>query len=674
MFVGLPAIIYDANPGEFSSPFLNILETYRVWAAAFLVLLVVPALALPRRLARVWAALVSVVAVYVWAHGVFQTHNFGAIDGQNWSAAVPLRHIAVEGLVIAAGAALVFLASLRLQKMLATFYLLLAAGLILQSWPTLSASKWLTVPDDIQMPKAAEFSAKANALVVLMDTMQSDVFEEVVAKNPALAKALDGFIFYPDTVGASPTTFLAMPTIHSGQMYRAGVPTADFFKDSIKNHSILTKVADAGYRALQVTAIQNICPANVECLAVDAAIRSKKSVVRSEGVNILDAVLFRLAPLGLKNAAYNEGEWIVQNLVEDKRFIQKALKDNYFLQNVAAAMTTSSDAPTLKFLHLMNTHPPYVFNDTCNYAGGQQDRTRENFRIQVKCSLDTFAELLAALKAHDIYDQTAIILLADHGNPGIESTRSPIEGSRAKLVGAANPTFAIKPVGSRGAFRAAGGEIYIGDFGATLCDLTKVCSAEAGISALKEPTGRTRLFNNYRWKNEFWRTSTIAGLTSYEVHGPIGRRENWIKDAPIKVGQTVDFGEKGASTMYVWNGWAQPEPWGTWSDGPVASLVMNPDKRVPSRVTLQVQGFVTPGPVQAAVVINDKKVGDIVLTSAKPSGQFSFDIPAEALADGSIKLDLLITNPQSPKDIGMSNDDRKLGIGLYSLRIDPLGS
>lgn len=671
VFVGLPSIIYAANPGEFSFPFLNIIFSYWIWGVAFLALAVVPALVLPPKPAQIWAAGIAVVAIYVWGHGIFQTHSFGAIDGQSWSVNVPKWQIGVEAIVILAGAVLVFVAALRLQKMVAIFSLVLAAGLLFQSWPTLKASTWLPVSDENQFSKVSNFSTKGNALVVLMDTMASDVFQEVVTQDPVLARALDGFTLFPDTVGASPTTFLALPTIHSGKVYRSGIPTAQFFAEAVRDHSVLTKIANAGYHSTLVNPIQNICPANVECLTADAAMRSTKSVVRSEGINILDAVLFRLAPLGLKNAAYNEGEWIIQNLVEDERFIQRAVQHNYFLQDLAAKMTVTSDVPTLKFLHLMNTHPPYVFNRDCGYAGGQLDRSRENFSIQVRCSVERFAELLNAMKAHGIYDQTTIILLADHGNYGIESTRTEIKGSRAKIVGAANPTFAIKPVGAKGPIRTAGGEIYIGDFGATLCDLLKACTVENGVSALQEPYGRTRLFNYYRWKNEFWKTSSISGLTPYEIRGPLGRKENWVKDAPIRVGQTIDFGGSGAGLPYLWNGFSQPEDLGTWTDGAVATLVMNPDQRVPSSITLHVVGFVNAGAVRATVAVDEKSVGEIVLDKAKPEGNFTFRIPDEALEDGAIKVDFAIAEPRSPKEIGLSSDDRKLGLQLRSLKISP---
>src|SRR4051794_10575737 len=190
-FVGIPVIVYAANPGEFTAPLLNIMASYWVGAAAFLAVLVIPAMLLPARLARLWAALAAVVAVYVWAHGVFQTHSFGAIDGQNWSAVVSKRHVILEAVAILGGIAAVFFAALRLQKVVTIFLMVLSVGILLQSWPTLSASQWLTLSDENQLPKIAEFSDKGNALVVLMDTMASDFFEDVVTKNPPIAEALD---------------------------------------------------------------------------------------------------------------------------------------------------------------------------------------------------------------------------------------------------------------------------------------------------------------------------------------------------------------------------------------------------------------------------------------------------------------------------------------------------
>jgi hypothetical protein len=671
VFVGIPAIIYESNPGEFAAPFLNIVAIYWPWAIGLMTLLIAPVILLPPRLAHAWSALVAVIALYIWAHGIFQTHSFGAMDGQSWSAIVPRRQILAEAVVIATGAALVFILAYKVPKVVAIFSLVLTAGLLLQSWPVVSKSKWVAVSDDVTMSEITKFSKDKNALVVLMDTMASDVFEDVVKENPELSKALDGFIFYPDTAAVSPTTYLALPSIHSGQIYKDGNSTAGFFQETVKNHSVLTKVAQAGYDSVLVNPIQNICPNEVKCLQVRSAMKSSSAAVRSEGVRVLDALLFRLAPLGLKEKVYNEGEWIIQPWTEDERFIQTAVMHNYFLQALADSVSVNSDVPTLKFLHLMNTHPPYVFTDTCGYGGRQLDRTRENFTIQVRCSLEKFVAVLQALKANNLYDQTAIILLADHGNYGLASTRTSVVGDRAKVVGAANPAFAIKPVGSKGPFKTAGGEIQLADFGATLCDLLEACSADSGISALKEPMGRVRIFNYYKWKHEFWRATSIKGLITYEIHGPIGTKSNWVKDAPIQIGQTIDFGANGSSRAIIWDGFSSPEAVGTWTEGSVATLVMNPDKLVPSQIIVQASGFVAGGPIHATVVVDEKQVGEMVFTEKNQGGRFAFDVPEDALSDGALKVDFLIAEPRSPKDLGLSGDKRKLGLLVHSFELAP---
>ena len=131
----------------------------------------------------------------------------------------------------------------------------------------------------------------------------------------------------------------------------------------------------------------------------------------------------------------------------------------------------------------------------------------------------------------------------------LESNLFSISPSWDKMVASANPTFALKPIGGKGTFRRMEGEVHIGDFGATLCDLLKVCKADGGVSALTKPVGRLRAFNNYRWKHEFWAADLIPGLSTYTVRGPIGDPDSWTKESPIQTGSTVTFTDKGTSTQ-----------------------------------------------------------------------------------------------------------------------------
>jgi hypothetical protein len=542
--------------------------------------------------------------------------------------------------------------------------------LLLQSWPAITKSNWNPVSDEVLMPGIAKFSATKNALVVLMDSMNSDVFEQVVKENPEIAKNLEGFIFFPDTAAASPTTYLALPTIHSGRVYQQGVPLNDFFTSAVKEGSVLNKLANAGYDSISINPIQNVCPQSLDCTKAAAALRSKKEEIRSEGIEVLDAVLFRLAPLGLKEAVYNEGNWTIKSWIDDKRFVQTGVMHNFFLKEFARSVTVGSDKPTLKFVHLLNTHAPSVYTPECTYAGRRLDRTRENYLTQVRCSLEIFGELVQALKAREIFDQTAIILLADHGNLVVPSARTSMKGFVANIIGVANPTFAVKPIGAKGPFKTAGGEIHLSDFGATLCDLLKDCSVDRGVSALNEPTGRVRLFNFYRWKNEFWAAKAIS-MTPYEIRGPLVAETNWRRDAPIKVGETVDFGTDGSSIPFVWAGFASPEKAGTWTSDKVATLIMKPDGASRGQLQLRATGFIAGGPVRVSVLINEAAAGEMTFDKKNSEGTFTFAMPEGTMQEGTLKIDFMISEPKSPASLGLSRDSRELGFMLHSLRIAP---
>jgi hypothetical protein len=670
LFLGIPSIVYAANPGEFAWPFANIVESYAFWAVAVCGLLVLPAIALPPRFGRWWAAVAVTAAIYVWAHGVFQTHSFGQIDGREWSASVPRWQVLVEGIAILACAFAIWLIAVRRQALAVGLVLFLSAGMAMQVWPVLTSSRWIDLSGVDRMAQTTSFSPDKNVLVVLMDTMTADVFEEVVKASPELKAAFDGFLSFPDTTGVAPSTYLTMPTIHSGRIYENGEVLSEFFDTAVRDHSVLTKLADAGYETVLINPIRGTCPRRVECFDANAAMRGDGGSVRSEASRIMDATLFRLAPLGLKEAVYNNGQWVVQSWTNDPRFAHVVVAANSFLEEVSGKISVGASRPTLKFIHSLATHPPYVYRNDCKFEGRQLEVSRANFVTQVRCSLGNFALLLKALRDKGIYDRTAIILIADHGNYQVDSSRTSIGGTLAANIASANPTFAIKPIGNRGDFRSVKGEVHIGDFGATLCDLASDCEVDTGFSALAAPAGRTRVFNYYRWRHEYWEAKSIPDLTRVEIVGPIEEAQNWAKVASIDVGETIFFNGQGTSHQYVGSGWSGQESWGTWTDGNMARLIFYTSQNQPLVATLMAHGFTPAGaPLRVLIDVDGSPSGELVFEDSAPK-KWSFDIPAEAVNDGRLEIDFHISDPRSPEQLGLSEDSRGLGMGMHWMRLD----
>ncbi len=672
-FIALPATIYQANPGEFPVSFLNLIQFYLVPALCTLAIFIVPAVVFPVRLARLWCVAATLLAFYIWGHGIFQTHDFGAVDGRGWNPVVPTWQVYTEAVLIGLLGCIIAFLTLRAPKAIGLMMLFLTAGLVVQVYPTVRDSEWVSLSRQNRMPDAATFSAQSNALVVLMDTMASDVFEQVLESHPDLKAKFDGFTFFPDTVGAAPTTYLSMPAIHSGRTFNNDKPLSEYFDDSVANHSVFSKVAEAGYKSIAVEPIQNICPQHLTCFSTKQALRNARTEAHDSSYSILDAVIFRVAPLGLKAAVYNQGEWLLQKWNQDPRFVQRAIAHDSFMHEMADAVTIDSKEPTLKFLHLQTTHPPYIYEDGCKYAGRELPATRENFAEQVKCSLIGFGRVLDKLKALDVYNNTAIILLADHGNYGLTSTRfdGPIDFST--LVNSANPTFAIKPKASHGILNKSDTQVHIGDLGATLCDLLNVCTMEFGRSALQAGPTRERVFNDYRWLTEYWKVEKIPDLQRFEVFGPISSRDSWHRKLmPIEPGKEIRFGWGGSSSMYKFGGWGDPEEWGMWTIGNKSAITLANTLEHPLRLTINATGFVVKDPLDVTVLVNGLRLGTIHFSEPGQEKLTSFDIPTNEIDSEKIEIDFEVNDPKSPKELGISEDTRKIALGLHWFKFDVL--
>ncbi|MHA1280148.1 MAG: hypothetical protein ACTSQ8_23390 [Candidatus Helarchaeota archaeon] len=137
-------------------------------------------------------------------------------------------------------------------------------------------------------------------------------------------------------------------------------------------------------------------------------------------------------------------------------------------------------------------------------------------------------------------------------------------------------------------------------------------------------------------------------------------------DAPVVVGNNQN------TSGFLTNGWSGLEAWGIWSEGDWAELNMKLNE-VPDSdllVTFEVNIFAPKGNLNFSILVNGVSVDDFSL----PSGRqiFSVTVPKDNIieANGEIRIVFDIKNPEAPADAGVSDDPRKLGIGLVSFVIE----
>jgi hypothetical protein len=127
------------------------------------------------------------------------------------------------------------------------------------------------------------------------------------------------------------------------------------------------------------------------------------------------------------------------------------------------------------------------------------------------------------------------------------------------------------------------------------------------------------------------------------------------------------------------NGWSpSPDSGGTWSASDQAFLQLRYEDEFKDGLNLNIRmsAFVNEKNPNVTLVLtgNGIEVSEINFDEKSSGGDYSVVLGPDVLAKspGNIKLGFEITNAASPKDLGISEDLRKLGIFL--IQITPSGA
>ena len=487
---------------------------------------------------RIYAFAISYIAVSAWVYSNFVVLDFGLLDGKLWDFEPLYRYLYLEiAVLIGAGVALWFLLN-RLPRICLYFLVILNIGLAAPTaYALIVDSKDTSLERRANLDAAFRFSRKKNVLIVLMDAFQSDVFAELLEKHPGLLESLRGFTFFPNTAGVARSTSLTMPSMHSGARYSPRYTMREIYEREIRQGSFLNELAEAGHEVTMVNPMERVCPARIElCIDGNELLHGKIPNLVMEAAYLLDLSLFRAVPVFAKETLYNDQFWTViprvrrlTVLVGQQEF--RTVEENRVLE-VLAERGLVTDRPVTKFIHLLNTHWPYVLGSDCLVNHGNRSAARVKAAVQAHCGLKAFLSLMDFLERQEIYDQSLILLIADTGADLVSQYTPPDNGTNAwrRLVGRANPLFLVKAPGARHALRKVESGIQPSDLRATVCAFVEGCDVVEGVSVfdVEAMSPRVRVYKDYRWSHQYWGKDVSPEIQDYTVLGPIWERDSWV--------------------------------------------------------------------------------------------------------------------------------------------------
>ena len=312
---------------------------------------------------------------------------------------------------------------------------------------------------------------------------------------------LDNFTYYPDTLSVYPLTMNSIPNILTGTINCCKLSYEDYCNNAYNNSIIFEKLEQNGY--------------DINLYVADSISWSgnKKFDIKNT-ISIYDAKInfynfmtqeikyieFKYLPYGVKQLSqiqtldfneckmfnsehpgYSRANEYVYNYIKNTDILNKQDK-NYF-----------------QFIHCDGGHDPFTMDKYLNYI---EEGTYDQ---EVAASLTMIKAYLQRLKDNGVYDNSTVVIMADHGQNTDGYTEQP-----ALYLDRCNPILFIKGFNEHHELLKSDQPVSYMDLQDAFCDLI---DGKQSTELFEELTpNRTRKIMWYMWSN-------IYHMVEYETTG-----------------------------------------------------------------------------------------------------------------------------------------------------------
>jgi len=420
--------------------------------------------------------------------------------------------------------------------------------------------------DNVFQKKVYSFSKdKKNVLIIMIDRAISSYLPIIFRERPELQTIYSGFTYYPNTISFYGHTILAYPTLMGGYEYTPlnmnKRPTEKMVKKHdeslllmpllFKNNNWNATVTDAPWgNYKELTPAEMFRNKHIKYEAVTKEVGSIYKVkylkFKNNNSNIIKRNLFyyslmQVLPQSFKKFVYDNGKYLNANYKRIK-FNSSYLIDNYAGLFYLPELTDfTSDKSSFIVINNGLTHaesfltyPSYCLTDK-PFAGkplNTDDYSKKHYHVNA-AALIMIGEYINYLKQNNVYDNTRIIIVSDHGWANVHNPE--LDPFIDEHIINYNPILLVKDFNSKGVFKT---------------DKTFMTNAEVPYIAIKDIiknpinpfTGKKLINRNVKsayillghekWSPDHFNTYTPLNRNSsfWYVKDDIFKQKNWTKN------------------------------------------------------------------------------------------------------------------------------------------------
>lgn len=256
-------------------------------------------------------------------------------------------------------------------------------------------------------------SEDINYIIFCLDSVSTYDFMKAYDKHPEWAEIFGDFTWYSNTFGVYPCTRFTVPFFFSGQWYEGEEPYEDWQIRAYLDSPILSRFESENYN-IGIYISDEIMPKVNEMTRFNNIIDNSYG---SYGVNDywdfirwnIQIVGFRYAPFDLKRICFVDPHAFNGLKLLPEGYVSHTGKDDEFYDLIKNETIKKINDRVFKYIHIDGAHPPFYFDENVNRIN---DATYES---SIEASITITEAYLDKLKENDMYDNSVIVVLSDHG-------------------------------------------------------------------------------------------------------------------------------------------------------------------------------------------------------------------------------------------------------------------
>lgn len=292
-----------------------------------------------------------------------------------------------------------------------------------------------------------QMSQDRNFVILLLDAVDAQVLKDMMEAEPVYQDIFTDFTFYDNVVAAYPYTQHSIPYILSGKWYENEMAFKEYEREAYEESPFLETMETAGYRMGLYEAellLDNGGMGRFENILSNArGVEDKWAFVRWQ----LLMTGFKYAPYDLKRFSFvNPKAFSTLKITpEGKEMFTPSNSELY--DGILHQEIVYTDQKCFRFIHVDGGHVPFIYNEKVEEIPEESGSYEDN----LKACLTITRTYLEKLKDGDVYDNSVIVVMADHGYNWLDPH------------GRQNPAFFVKGVNEKHDFAVSDAPISFED-------------------------------------------------------------------------------------------------------------------------------------------------------------------------------------------------------------------